>query len=318
MNPLRIVFMGTPEFAIPSLSAIIDSGHNILAVYTQPARKSGRGKRLQITKVAEFAQLHGLEIRSPDTLNNSKSINQLKATAPDITVVVAYGQILPPEILAIPTFGCINAHASLLPRWRGAAPIQRAIMEGDETTGVTIMQMESGLDTGPILAKKTIPISDETTGGKLHDTLATLSAQMLTKILECPKESSLAAITQEPNGITYAKKIERSDTRIDWRNPAHSICLQIRGLSPNPGAWFDYKGERIKVLKAKIQEQKSLLKIGSIYCNKNSELVVTCGSKTTLSLQQLQQPGKKPLYTENFLRGKKFEPETVLQCPDIN
>ena len=318
MSPLRVVFMGSPEFALPSLESILNAGHNVVGVYTQPPKEKGRGKQKQMTKVGQFALSQGLEVRTPPVLKNKQAIDKLISLKPDIIVVVAYGKILPSKLLYTPKFGCINAHASLLPRWRGAAPIQRAIMAGDTKTGISIMQMKEGLDTGPIYSSKEIPISDLNTSGEMHEKLSILSGKMIKNIINALCKGQVKPKAQLTNGITYAHKIEKFEAQIDWQKTAKQISCQIRGLNPSPGAWFYSRGDRIKVLQAKVSDNLASEKIGKIWCNSNGELLVTCGTNTVISLQKLQYSGKKPLEIKEFLRGRQFPLDTILPCPDIN
>ena len=249
---------------------------------------------------------------------NKQTIDKLISLKPDIIVVVAYGKILPSKLLYTPKFGCINAHASLLPRWRGAAPIQRAIMAGDTKTGISIMQMKEGLDTGPIYSSKEIPISDLNTSGEMHEKLSILSGKMIKNIINALCEGQVKPKAQLTNGITYAHKIEKFEAQIDWQKTAKQISCQIRGLNPSPGAWFYSRGDRIKVLQAKVSDNLASENIGKIWCNSNGELLVKCGTNTVISLQKLQYSGKKPLEIKEFLRGRQFPLDTILPCPDIN
>ncbi|MBR72556.1 MAG: methionyl-tRNA formyltransferase [Rhodospirillaceae bacterium] len=318
MDALRIIFMGSPEFALPSLKEISDTGHDIVAVYTQPPKPKDRGKKNKKTKVGTFAESQGFKVCNPISLKSEVVIKELKAANPDIIIVVAYGKILTHEILSIPKFGCINAHASILPRWRGAAPIQRAIMEGDTRTGVSIIKMEEGLDSGPIYSIREVPINESITCGELHDKLSILSATMIVETIDKISKTSIQPKIQSSMGITHAKKIKKYETQINWRKTASQISCQVRGLNPYPGAWFDCNGERIKVLKVKISNSLPSDKVGKIRLNSKGELLVTCGSDTVISLKCLQYSGKKPLNIDEFLRGRKFPLDTILSCPDIN
>ncbi|MEO1470532.1 MAG: methionyl-tRNA formyltransferase [Pseudomonadota bacterium] len=295
---MRIVFMGTPGFAVPVLEAIAAAGHAIPAVYTQPPRPAGRGKRPRPSPVAEAATRLGIEIRTPERFRDPGAVEDLEALAPDIAVVVAYGQILPQGALDVPRLGCLNAHASLLPRWRGAAPIQRAIMAGDAETGVCIMQMEAGLDTGPVLARATHPIGPADTAATLHDALATLSARLMTETLDRLAAGRPPEATPQPaEGTTYAAKIDKAEARIDWTRPAEAVSAHIRGLSPFPGAWTGIAGERVKVLMAEPAGGT-----GPAGTTLDDALAVACGSGA-IRLTRLQRAGRGPQDAVEFLRG---------------
>ena len=312
MKPLRLVFMGTPAYGVPTLDALCASAHSIAAVYSQPPRAAGRGGRVRPAPVALRAEAAGIEVKTPPSLKPADVQAAFAAHEPDLAVTVAYGLILPPAVLAAPRLGCINAHASLLPRWRGAAPIQRAIMAGDEETGVTIMRMDEGLDTGPILAVDTVPIEPETTGGSLHDVLAELSARMIVDAVEELAQGTLAETPQPASGATYAAKMEKHEAAIDWRAPAAKIERTVRALSPAPGAWFTHEGERIKVLAATEASPVAAAPPGTVI---DDALTVACGDGTTLRALRLQRAGKAPMATDAFLRGRPIDAGTLLPCP---
>jgi len=244
--------MGSPEFAVPSLDALVDSGREVVCVYTQPPRPAGRGKGDRRTEVHERAEQLGIEVRTPKTLRSEEEQERLRALNADLAVVAAYGLILPKTILEAPRHGCINVHASLLPRWRGAAPIQRAILAGDEVTGITLMQMDEGLDTGPMLARQTLDIRGKN-AGEVTEELANLGARMLVEWLDNPSPPEPQPIA----GATYASKIDKVETRIDWSQPAEPIERQVRAFSPVPGAWFEANGERLKLLEAAVGHDAS-------------------------------------------------------------
>src|SRR5438270_2042755 len=246
---MRIVFMGSPEFAVPSLNALVDAGHEVVAAYSQPPRPAGRGKGERKTAVHERAEQLGIEVRTPKTLRSGEEQERFRALAADLAVVAAYGLILPEPILDAPRLGCINVHASLLPRWRGAAPIQRAILAGDETSGVTLIQMDEGLDTGPMLMRHTLDIREKN-AGQVTEEMAYLGARMLVEWLDNPTPPEPQPIA----GETYATKIDKAETRIDWSKPAVDIERQVRAFAPAPGAWFEANGERIKLLEAEVVE----------------------------------------------------------------
>ncbi|MEL6765606.1 MAG: methionyl-tRNA formyltransferase [Pseudomonadota bacterium] len=305
---MRIVFMGTPDFAVPVLEALVAAGHEIAAVYTQPPRPAGRGKALRPSPVHRAAEAHGFPVETPERFRNKDVVARFAAYEPDVAVVVAYGQILPQAALDAPRLGCLNAHASLLPRWRGAAPIQRAIMAGDAETGVCIMQMEAGLDTGPVLARASLPIGAEDTAGTLHDRLATLSAHLMTETLARLAEGPLPAEPQPAKGITYAAKIEKAEARIDWTMPAEAVSAHIRGLSPFPGAWCEIAGERVKVLMAEAVDGDSGPPPGTAM---DDGLTIACGTGA-VHLTTLQRAGKGPQPAETFLRGFPVPKDTTL------
>lgn len=253
---LRLAFMGTPDFAVRSLAEIAAAGHEVARVYTQPPRRRGRGQSEQKTPVHQLAEVLGFPVSTPQSFRDPEVLEEFAALDLDAAIVVAYGQILPQDALDAPRYGCLNLHASLLPRWRGAAPIQRAIMAGDEQTGVQIQQMEAGLDTGPILLSETVRISPEDTAASLHDRLMDTGALMWPRLLSALERDSLEAVPQSEEGVTYARKISSAEARIDWTRPAEELVNHVRGLSPFPGAWFELdtgKGRtRVKVLQARV------------------------------------------------------------------
>ncbi|MCW5751641.1 MAG: methionyl-tRNA formyltransferase [Alphaproteobacteria bacterium] len=299
---MRLVFMGTPDFAVPTMRALLDAGHEFLAVYSQPARPAGRGQRERLSPVHEFAAAHGLPVRTPASLRDAGVQAEFAALRPDVAVVVAYGLILPRPILAAPRLGCINLHASLLPRWRGAAPIQRAIMAGDRETGVAAMQMEAGLDTGPVLLERRLPIGPDTTAGELHDRLAEDGARVMVQALSGLATGRLRPRPQAEEGVTYASKIEKEECRIDWRRGAAELDCMIRGLSPFPGAFAEIGGERIRILLARPVEGHGAP--GEVL---DGDLTVACG-RGALRLLRLQRAGREPLAAAEFLRGFPIRP----------
>ena len=292
---MHVIFMGTPDFSVPVLRALI-SKHEVVCVYTQPPRPAGRGQKLTPSAVQKEAESHGIMVRYPVSLKSQTEQNLFEMLKADVAVVCAYGLILPQPILNACPKGCINVHASLLPRWRGAAPIQRAIMSGDDKSGVTIMQMEAGLDTGDMLLSESTPITDETTVGQLHDKLSEIGAKLILKVLD----KMPTPVAQPFDGVTYAHKITKEDCVIDWNKPAATISAQIRGLSPYPKAFFTYNGEDIKVLNAKVLPIATKEVIGTIL---DDNLTVACGLGTVLQLDELQRPGKGVVAREAFLRG---------------
>jgi methionyl-tRNA formyltransferase len=307
--PLRIVFMGTPEFAVPTLTEIVGQGHDVIAVYTQPPRAGGRGMATRKSPVHEVAERFGIPVETPKSLKESGATEHFVALAPDVAVVAAYGQILPQTILDVPPHGCLNLHASLLPRWRGAAPIARAIMAGDTETGVMVMQMEAGLDTGPVAMSERIAIGPNTTAGELSEILARLGADLMVRALAALSRGVLDTTPQPEDGATYAKKIEKNETRIDWNRSAADVHNHIRGLSPEPGAWFAIdlgKGEeRVKVLRSTSAEGSG--KPGAVL---DDALAVACGSGA-VRLVEVQRAGKKPVKADEFLRGLRAPLEAL-------
>jgi methionyl-tRNA formyltransferase len=298
---MRIVFMGSPDFAVPSLDSLVEAGHDIACVYTQPPRPSGRGKAERQTAVHERAQELGLEVRCPGTLQNANEQARFAALDTDLAIVAAYGLILPAPVLQAPRGGCINVHASLLPRWRGAAPIQRAILAGDETTGVTIMRMEQGLDTGPMLLKLATPI-DAKSAGDLTDELAHLGAQALVRWLDDPTPP----VPQPDEGVTYASKIAKAEARIDWNCPAEQIERQVRAFAPFPSAWFEATGERVKLLEARAGDSSG--RPGEVL---DDSLAIACGSGSIRPLA-VQRAGRGVMAPDELLRGFAIPKGTIL------
>ena len=291
---MRLVFMGTPEFSVPALDALVAAGHEICAVYSQPPRPAGRGKKLRPSPVQARAEALGLEVRHPVSLKGAEAQAEFAGFGADIAVVVAYGLILPQAVLDAPARGCLNIHASLLPRWRGAAPIHRAIMAGDAETGVCIMQMEAGLDTGPVLSRSELAIGPEETTGGLHDRLASLGTA---RIVECLTElDSLEPQVQPEDGVTYAAKIDKSEARIDWGLPAVEVDRLIRGLSPFPAAWCEVGGERVKLLGSRVVAGSG--PAGAVL----GGFRVACGAGA-IEVTRAQRPGKTPSDAEAFLTG---------------
>ena len=295
---LRLAFMGSPAFALPALAALIEAGHEIACVYSQPPRPAGRGKQERPTPVHAFAAARGLEVRTPKSLKRVEEQEAFAALKLDAAIVVAYGLILPKAILDAPRLGAFNLHGSLLPRWRGAAPIQRAIMAGDRVTGVQVMRMEEGLDTGPVLATAETPIDVEDITSTLHDRLAALGAGLLIDTLKKIESGKAVETPQSETGVTYAHKITPGETRIDWTRPAREIDCMIRGLSPTPGAWFELNGARMKALHSRLG-----LGRGAPGEALDDNLLIACG-EGAVRLLKVQREGKAPLETEAFLRGQ--------------
>ena len=281
---MRIIFMGTPDFSVPVLEALVAAGHDIVAVYSQPPRPAGRGKKDRPSPVQSKAQELGLPVRHPTGLRTDEAVAEFADLNADIAVVVAYGLILPQAILDAPRHGCLNIHASLLPRWRGAAPIHRAIMSGDAQTGVCIMQMEAGLDTGPVLSRHKVEIMARETTQQLHDRLSAMGAEAIVSAVE--NLDQLEPVQQSEEGVTYAAKIEKSEAAIDWTKPATEVDQLVRGLSPFPGAWFEMNGTRVKVLNCMLVEGEG--DAGHVL---DDALTVAC-AKGAIRLTQLQRAGK--------------------------
>lgn len=307
---MRLAFMGTPLFSVPCLRALLAAGHEIKAVYTQPPRVSGRGMQETKSPVLEFAGAHGLRVCTPARLKDTAEHDAFSALDLDAGVVVAYGLILPQAILQAPRLGCFNLHASLLPRWRGAAPIQRAIMAGDSETGVTIMRMDAGLDTGPMLLSVREKINPEDTSGMLHDRLSQLGARLLVEALAGVAAGTLSTRPQPETGVSYAAKISKDEARIDWTRTASELDCHIRGLTPSPGAWFDAsrdgKNVRIKVLRAQPVAGEGLP--GAVL---DGNLVIACGSGA-LRIMAVQREGRAAADAASFLRGFALPPGTQL------
>jgi methionyl-tRNA formyltransferase len=306
MARLRLAFMGTPEFARTGLAALIAAGHDIACVYSQPPRPAGRGQRPRPSPVQALAEERGLPVRTPVNLREAAEQAHFAGLGLDAAVVAAYGLILPPAILEAPRRGCLNIHASLLPRWRGAAPIQRAILAGDHETGITIMQMDEGLDTGPMLLAERLPISPSDTGGSLHDRLAALGARLIVAALEQLAAGRLVPTPQPASGATYAAKLRREDGRLDWREPAGDLARRVRALTPRPGAWCELVGERIKILAAEAVGAEG--PPGRVL---DDQFTIACGAGG-LRLLTVQRPGKAPLGAAEFLRGFKLISGTEL------
>ncbi len=292
---MRIIFMGTPDFSVPVLDALVEAGHDIAAVYTQPPRPAGRGKKERPSPVHARARALGLTVRHPPNFRDPAETDAFAALEADVAVVVAYGLILPQPVLDAPRKGCLNIHASLLPRWRGAAPIQRAIMAGDARTGVCIMQMEAGLDTGPVLLRRETEIRPDDTAGSLHDRLSEMGATAIVAALA--NLDSLTPTPQPAEGVTYAAKIDKAEARIDWSRPAVEIDRQIRGLSPFPGAWCEQDGTRLKLLLSRVSAGQGAP--GTVL---DDSLTVACG-KGAVQLLRLQRAGRGAMETAEFLRG---------------
>jgi methionyl-tRNA formyltransferase len=308
MSRLRLAFMGTPDFAVPALAALLDAGHELAAVYSQPPRPAGRGQRLMPSAVQAFAETRALLVRTPKRLRDAEEERSFAALALDAAVVAAYGLILPPGILSAPRLGCVNIHASLLPRWRGAAPIERAILAGDRETGITIMQMDEGLDTGGILLQERIQIAPEMDAGGLREALSALGARLIVTALDGLALGRLTAGPQPADGVTYAAKIEKGETRLDWRRPAETLARQVRAFAPAPGAWFALGEERVRVLSVDIVTAGRDATPGTAL---DDRLAIACGIGA-LRLRAVQRASSRPMAADAFLRGRAVPAGTLL------
>ena len=305
--PLRLIFMGTPDFAVPTLVEIVSRGHEVAAAYTRAAKPAGRGMDLQVTPVEREARRFGIPVLTPKTLRTEEALAEFRAHKADAAVVVAYGLILPVPVLDSVPLGCFNLHASLLPRWRGAAPINRAVMAGDAESGVMVMRMAEGLDTGPVALAERLAVGADMTAGELHDALARLGADLMVRALGALERGTLQLTPQPDEGVTYAAKIDKGETRIDWAKPWKAVHDHCRGLSPFPGAWFELPGAgRIKVLRTTRGEGSGAP--GTVL---DDRLTIACG-EGAVRLLEVQRAGRQPMKAEEFLRGNKVAPGTVL------
>ncbi len=313
MSALTIIFAGTPPFAATHLNALLEKNYSICAVYTQPDRPAGRGRHPQPSAVKQLAQAHKLPTYQPSTLTSPETQQELRALKADVMVVVAYGLLLPPAALGIPHHGCINVHASLLPRWRGAAPIQYAILNGDNMSGVTTMSMEAGLDTGPMLQQANYALSPTETSQSLHDKLAQLGPEVLIETLEALRHDKLTPVSQDHAQSTYAPKIKKQQAKIDWSLSAHELDRQIRAFNPWPVAYTQVQGERLRLWAATPLDIPHGKSPGTIVDAKQDKLCIACGDGL-LALEKLQLPGKKTMHTRDILNAKQslFTPGTVL------
>lgn len=304
--PLRLIFMGTPDFAVPTLLELVAHGHEIAAVYTRAAKPAGRGMKLQPTPVEQEARRLGIPVLTPSTLKTPEALEEFRAQQADAAVVVAYGMILPQAILDAPALGCFNLHASLLPRWRGAAPINRAIMAGDAESGVMVMKMDAGLDTGDVAMAERLAITDAMTAADLHDALAPLGADLMVRAMGALERGKLQLTRQSEEGVTYAAKIEKTEARIDWDKPARAVLRHIHGLSPFPGAWCEMaiEGEptRVKILRCELVDRS-----GSPGDLLDDRLTIAC-KDGAVRILELQRAGGKPMKADEFLRGTPLKP----------
>jgi len=303
---LNIVFMGTPEFSVPTLKALINNKLNVVKVYTQPPKKSKRGQKINPSPIEEFCKKNKISFNNPTKFNNKEELEVFKKLSPDIVVVVAYGQIIPKIFLDIAKFGFINIHASLLPKWRGAAPIQRAIMNGDKKIGISIMKIDEKLDSGPVLASKEIDLDQNATHGEIEKKLSVIGANLLIENLKNIEDGNSKFIDQVHSEATYAKKIEKNETKINWDLEANKVIGHIHGLSPYPGAWFEYQNERFKVLRA--DKSSDMGKPGSVL---DENLTIGCQSDS-IQILEIQREGKNKQTVKEFLLGKKISKGSIL------
>jgi methionyl-tRNA formyltransferase len=308
--PLRLIFMGTPEFSVPTLEELVEHGHEIAVVYTRAAKPAGRGMKLQQSPVEQEARRLGIPVLTPSTLKTPKALNDFRAHNADAAVVVAYGMILPQAILDAPKLGCFNLHASLLPRWRGAAPINRAIMAGDAETGVMVMKMDVGLDTGDVAMAERLAITDDMTASDLHDALAPLGGDLMARAMGALERGTLQLTPQASEGVTYAAKIDKAEARIDWKKPAREVLRHIHGLSPFPGAWSEMPlegaAQRVKILLCERADGAG--EPGALL---DDRLTIACG-RGAIRVLELQRAGKQPMNAEEFLRGTPVKPPARL------
>jgi methionyl-tRNA formyltransferase len=308
--PLRLIFMGTPDFSVPTLLELVAHGHEIAAVYTRAPKPGGRGMKLHATPVEVEARRLGIPVQTPKTLKTPEALEEFRAHEADAAVVVAYGMILPQAILDAPKLGCYNLHASLLPRWRGAAPINRAIMAGDAESGVMVMKMDAGLDTGDVAMAERLPITDAMTASDLHDALAPLGADLMVRAMAALERGALQLTKQSEEGVTYAAKIDKAEARIDWNKPARAVLRHIHGLSPFPGAWTEIAGggdaARVKILRCELAKG-----VGAPGAVLDDQLTIAC-AEGAIRIVEPQRAGKAPMKAAEFLRGTPLKPPARL------
>lgn len=308
---MKVIFMGTPDFAVPTLERIAEDGHDVKLVITQQDKKRGRGKKLQFTPVKEKAAELGIDVYQPENVNSEESIEKIREADPDVIVVVAYGQIMKKDILDMPKYGCLNVHASLLPKYRGAAPINWVIINGEKKSGNTIMRMNEGLDTGNMISKSEIEIGRDMNAGELHDILMADGAELLSETLKNLEKENIEGEVQDDSLSCYAPMMDKSLGRIDWEKSNEDIFNLIRGTQPWPGSFFDYNGETVKVKKAEVSDKKSDKEPGTIISVDNSGIAVAAG-EGVIVLKEIQFPGKRAMSVEDYLRGNEIE-KTVLR-----
>ena len=303
---LNIVFMGTPEFSVPTLDLLVKNKYNVVKVYTQPPKKSKRGQKINSSPIEEYCKKNKISFRNPEILNTQEELKIFKELSANLIIVVAYGKIIPKNFLNLVKFGFINIHASLLPKWRGAAPIQRAIMNGDKKIGISIMKIQEQLDTGPILSSKELDLDQNTTHGEMEKELSLLGANLLVESLKIIKEGNFKFIEQENSQSTYAKKIDKNETKINWNLEASKVLSHIHGLSPSPGAWFEFENERFKILKA-----KKTMPSGKPSSVLDENLTIAC-KLNSIQILELQRQGKNKQTAKDFLLGKKIKKDSTL------
>ncbi len=309
---MKIMFMGTPDFAVECLKALIDAGHSICSVITTPDKPRGRGHKMCPTPVCLYAEDKGIDVFKPLNLKKENFEDILKSQCPEIIIVVAYGRILPPYVLEYPKYGCINVHASLLPKYRGAAPIQRSIIDGEKMTGVTTMYMAEGLDTGDMLLKSEIEITDDENFETLHDKLAVSGGKLIVKTLDMLREGTLKPLAQDDSLSSYAHMITKETAHIDWQKNADIIHNQVRGLFPVPKAYTSYEGKQLKICRTKLVDEKTLKVPGTILRTDKDAFYVSCGEKSVIKVLDVQAEGKKMMKVSDYLRGNIILPDTVL------
>jgi methionyl-tRNA formyltransferase len=301
-----LVFFGSPDFAVPTLAALVEAGRRPRLVVSQPARPAGRGRRPQDPAVAGWARRHGLPVEQPERVREPGFLERLRSLEPDLAVVVAFGQIFPRALLDLPRHGCVNVHASLLPRWRGASPIQAALAAGDRVTGVTTMAMEEGLDSGPILLQEEVEIGPEETAGELSERLAGLGARLLVETVEALEAGTVTPRPQPEEGVTYAPRLTRDSGRVDWRLPAPALVDRLRAYTPWPGLTAELRGEPLKIVRARALPDGAAEPPGSFLGPRNGALAVACGEGTALVLESVQRPGRKALAAADFANGERL------------
>lgn len=312
MNNIRVVMMGTTDFAVPALKKLCDGGFDVVCVVCQPDRPNGRGKKMRPLPMKKTAQALEIPVFQPDKIRDSEAVAYLKSLDPDFFVVAAYGQILSQEVLDIPTYGCINIHGSLLPKYRGAAPIHHAIIDGEKETGVSIMKMDIGMDTGAVYKKVVIPITETTTVGAMHDEMAEQGAEALIPVLQEIYTGTARAVPQNPDEATYADKISKETGRIDWKQPSAKIIRRINGTDPWPGAWCQYRSQKMKCFAPKMMHQAASNHPGTVVSADSQNGLIVAAADQLIEIQEIQMPGKRRMKAKDYLRGNAIEIGEVL------